>query len=62
MSYAQRQALLELKSVLLRAQALIDLIESKPTLTVSASRAVNQIANMRHWPVHGPRSSRPEED
>ncbi len=34
MTYAQRQALLELKSVLLRAQALIDLIESKPTLTV----------------------------
>lgn len=35
MTYAQRQAMLELKSVLLRAQALIDLIESKPTLTVS---------------------------
>jgi Lon protease-like protein len=35
MTYAQRQSLLELKSVLLRAQALIDLIESKPTLTVS---------------------------
>jgi Lon protease-like protein len=35
MTYAQRQSLLELKSVLLRAHALIDLIESKPTLTVS---------------------------
>ena len=38
MSHAQRQALLELKSVLLRAQALIDLIEAKPTLTVSTRR------------------------
>lgn len=36
MSHAQRQTLLELKSVLLRAQALIDLIEGKATLTVSA--------------------------
>ena len=36
MTYAQRQALLELKSVLLRARALIDLIESKPALTASA--------------------------
>jgi len=36
MTYAQRQALLELKNVLLRARALIDLIESKPALTASA--------------------------
>ena len=36
MSHTQRQMLLELKSVLIRAHALIDLIESKPTLTVSA--------------------------
>jgi Lon protease-like protein len=36
MTYAQRQALLELKTVLLRARALIDLIESKPALTASA--------------------------
>ena len=35
MSHAQRQTLLELKNVLLRAQALIDLIEGKPTLAVS---------------------------
>ncbi len=35
MSHAQRQALLELKSVLLRAHSLIELIEAKPTLTVS---------------------------
>jgi hypothetical protein len=35
MSHAQRQHMLELESVLLRAQALIDLIESKPALTVS---------------------------
>jgi Lon protease-like protein len=35
MSHVERQRLLELKSVLLRAQALIDLIESKVTLTVS---------------------------
>lgn len=36
MSPAQRQALLELKSVLFRAQALIEMIESKAALTVSA--------------------------
>ena len=36
MNHAQRQALLELKSVLLRAHALIDLIEAKPTLIVSS--------------------------
>lgn len=35
MNHAQRQNLLELKSVLLRAQALIDLIESKVSLTAS---------------------------
>jgi uncharacterized protein len=35
MGHAQRQTLLELKSVLLRAQALIDLIESKVALTAS---------------------------
>lgn len=35
MNHAQRQALLELQSVLLRAQALIDLIQSKAALTAS---------------------------
>ena len=34
MTYAQRQALLELNGVLLRAQALIELIEAKGALTV----------------------------
>ena len=43
MTYAQRQALLELDNVLLRALALIDLIESKATLTVSARAG-------RAWP------------
>lgn len=42
MSHEQRQALLEMKSVLLRAHALIDLIEAKPTLTVST--------HPRAWP------------
>jgi hypothetical protein len=36
MSIAQRQSLLELKNVLLRARALIELIESKPAVTASA--------------------------
>ena len=35
MNHAQRQALLELESVLLRAHALIDLIQGKASLTVS---------------------------
>jgi Lon protease-like protein len=35
MNHAQRQALLELESVLLRAQALIDLIQPKASLTAS---------------------------
>ena len=37
MNHAQRQTLLELRSVLLRAQALIELIESKAALTVSTA-------------------------
>ena len=36
MSLVQRQSLLELKNVLLRARALIELIESKPAVTASA--------------------------
>src|SRR5687767_3104669 len=35
MTHAQRQNLLELKSVLLRARALIELIEAKPAVTAS---------------------------
>jgi Lon protease-like protein len=38
MTHAQRQNLLELKSVLLRARALIELIESKPAVTVWLKR------------------------
>jgi Lon protease-like protein len=37
MTYAQRQSLLELESVLARALALIDLIESKPLQVVYAA-------------------------
>jgi hypothetical protein len=33
MTYAQRQSLLELKSALLRARALIELIEARPSIT-----------------------------